>query len=165
MAPNKQPTAEDRSDAIRIALAGLASGEQPEEILSKLSALHIRHNTFPAEELLELASNAIEEFGAMPADPIDSEGIRERFLPDHPFSGKTQHYKSKYAISAAAMIHGGVYPDLLDDAAWWQADDLWIYSFFAFLLYVRVAAERTGQPVEEVARSIADRRGVTLFTA
>jgi hypothetical protein len=165
MAPNKQPTAEDRSDAIRIALAGLASGEQPEEILSKLSALHIRHNTFPAEELLELASNAIEESGAMPADPIDSEGIRERFLPDHPFSGKTQHYKSKYAISAAAMIHGGVYPDLLDDAAWWQADDLWIYSFFAFLLYVRVAAERTGQPVEEVARSIADRRGVTLFTA
>ena len=63
------------------------------------------------------------------------------------------------------MIHGGVYPDLLDDAAWWQADDLWIYSFFAFLLYVRVAAERTGQSVEEVARSIADRRGVTLFTA
>src|SRR5664280_2444113 len=113
MAPNKQPTAEDRSDAIRIALAGLSSGEQPEEILSKLSALHIRHNTFPAEELLELASNAIEESGAMPADPIDSEGIRERFLPDHPFSGKTQHYKSKYAISAAAMIHGGVYPCLL----------------------------------------------------
>jgi len=165
MAPNKQPTAEDRSDAIRIALAGLSSGEQPEEILSKLSALHIRHNTFPAEELLELASNAIEESGAMPADPIDSEGIRERFLPDHPFSGKTQHYKSKYAISAAAMIHGGVYPDLLDDAAWWQADDLWIYSFFAFLLYVRVAAERAGESVEEVARSIADRRGVTLFTA
>jgi len=165
MAPNKQPTPEDRSDAIRIALAGLSSGEQPEEILSKLSALHIRHNTFPAEELLELASNAIEESGAMPADPIDSEGIRERFLPDHPFSGKTQHYKSKYAISAAAMIHGGVYPDLLDDAAWWQADDLWIYSFFAFLLYVRVAAERAGESVEEVARSIADRRGVTLFTA
>ena len=165
MAPNKQPTPEDRSNAIRIALAGLASGEQPEEILSKLSALHIRHNTFPAEELLELASNAIEESGAMPADPIDSEGIRERFLPDHPFSGKTQHYKSKYAISAAAMIHGGVYPDLLDDAAWWQADDLWIYSFFAFLLYVRVAAERAGESVEEVARSIADRRGVTLFTA
>ena len=165
MAPNKQPTAEDRSDAIRIALAGLSSGEQPEEILSKLSALHIRHNTFPAEELLELASNAIEESGAMPADPIDSEGIRERFLPDHPFSGKTQHYKSKYAISAAAMIHGGVYPDLLDDAAWWQADDLWIYSFFAFLLYVGVAAERAGESVEEVARSIADRRGVTLFTA
>jgi len=63
------------------------------------------------------------------------------------------------------MIHGGVYPDLLDDAAWWEADDLWTYSFFAFLLYVRVAAERTGRSFEEVAHSIADRRGVTVRTA
>ena len=63
------------------------------------------------------------------------------------------------------MIHGGVYPDLLDDAAWWQADYLWAYSFFALLLYVRAAAERTGRSVEEVARSIADRRGVTLIMA
>jgi hypothetical protein len=164
MAPNKQPTPEDRSDAIRIALAGLASGEESDEILSKLGALHIRYNTFPAEELLELASDAIDESGATPADPIDCEGIRERFLPEHLFSGKTQHHKSKYAISVAAMIHGGVYPDLLDDAAWWQADDLWTYSYFALLLYIRVAAERTGQSVEEVARSIADRRGVTLIT-
>jgi hypothetical protein len=165
MAPNKMPTPEDRSDAIWIALAGLASGEQSEEILSKLGALHIRHNTFPSEELLELASDAIEESGATPANAIDCEGIRERFLPDRPFSGKTQHYKSKYAISAAAMIHGGAYPDLLNDAAWWEADDLWNYSFFAFLLYVRVAAERTGQSVEDVACSIADRRDVTLPTA
>ena len=165
MAPNKQPTAEHRSEAIRIAIAGLAYGEQAEELLSKLGVLHIRYNTFPAEELLELASNAIEESGATPADPIDCEGIRERFLPDHPFSGKTQHYKSKYAISAAAMIHGGVFPDLLDDAAWWEADDLWVYSFFAFLLYMRVAAERSVRSVEEVARSIADRRGVTVRPA
>ena len=165
MAPNKQPTPEDRSDAIRVALTGLASGVPSEEILSKLGALHIRHNTFPAEELLELASDAIEESGVTPADPIDCEGVRERFLADYPFSGKTQHHKSKYAISAAAMIHGGVYPDLLDDAAWWEADDLWVYSFLAFLLYVRVAAERSGRPVEEVARSIADRRGVTVRTA
>jgi hypothetical protein len=165
MAPNKQPTAEHRTEAIRIAIAGLAYGEQAEELLSKLGALHIRYNTFPAEELLELASDAIEESGATPADPINCEGIRERFLPDHLFSGKTQHYKSKYTISAAAMIHGGVYPDLLDDAAWWEADDLWVYSFFAFLLYMRVAAERSGRSVEEVARSIADRRGVTVRTA
>ena len=151
MAPNKQPTPEDRSDAIRVALTGLASGVPSEEILSKLGALHIRHNTFPAEELLELASDAIEESGVTPADPIDCEGVRE-------------HYKSKYALSAAAMIHGGVYPDLLDDAAWWEADDLWVYSFFAFLLYVRVAAERSGRSVEEVARSIADRRAVAART-
>ena len=130
MAPTKQPTTEDRSEAIRIALAGLASREAPEELLAKLEALHIPRHTFPAEELLELASDAIDVSGATPADPVDLERIRERFLSDFPFSGKTQHYKSKYAISAAAMIHGDVYPDLLDDAAWWEADDLWRYSLF-----------------------------------
>src|ERR1039458_8037372 len=117
MAPKKQPTPEDRSDAIQIALAGLASGQNFDPALEKLGALHIRHNTFPAEELLELASDAIEESGATTADPIDFEKIRERFLPEHRFSGKNHHYKSKYAISAAAIIPGGVYPDLLDDAA------------------------------------------------
>ena len=55
-------------------------------------------------------------------------------------------------------------PTSSTDAAWWEADDLWSYSFFALLLYVRVAAERTGRSVEDVARSIADRRGVTLGT-
>jgi hypothetical protein len=60
------------------------------------------------------------------------------------------------------MIHGGVYPDLLDDAAWWQTDDLWAYSFFALLIFVRAAAERTGRSVEEIASSIADRRLVRL---
>ena len=162
MAPRKQPTPEDRSDAVQLVLAGLAFGQDVDPILEKLGASHIRHNTFPAEELLELASDAIDESGATTAEPIDFENIRERFLPEHHFSGKNQHYKSKYAISAAAMIHGGVYPDLLADAAWWQTDDLWIYSFFALLIFIRAAAERTGRSVEEVATSIADRRLVRL---
>ena len=162
MPPRKQPTPEDRIDAVRITLSGLASSEDFDPILEELQVLHVRHNTFPAEELLELASDAIDESGATTADPIDFEKIRERFLPGHQFSGKNQHYKSKYAISAAAMIHGGVYPDLLDDAAWWQTDDLWIYSFFALLIFIRAAAERTGRSVEEVALSIADRRLVRL---
>jgi hypothetical protein len=162
MAPRKQPTPEDRIDAVRITLSSLASGQDFDPILEKLGALHIRHNTFPAEELLELASDAIDESGATTANPIDFERIRERFLPEHRFSGKNQHYKSKYAISAAAMIHGGVYPDLLDDDAWWQTDDLWIYSFFALLIFMRAAPERTGRSVEEVALSIADRRMVRL---
>jgi hypothetical protein len=150
------------TDAIRITLSGLASGEEFDSILEKLRGLHVRHNTFPAEELLELASEAIDESAATPANPIGSENIRDRFLPEFPFSGRTQHYKSKYAVSAAAMIHAGVYPDLLDDAAWWQADDLWVYSFFALLIYVRVAAELTGRSVEQVVLAIANRRGITV---
>ena len=162
MAPRKRPTPEDRSHAIQIVLATLATGQDTDPVLEELAALHFPHDTFPAEELLELASDAIEESGATPDDPIDFENIRERFLPEHRFSGKNQHYKSKYAITAAAMIHGGVYPDLLDDAAWWQTDDLWVYSFFALVIFMRAAAERTGRSVEEVAISIADRRMVHL---
>jgi hypothetical protein len=60
------------------------------------------------------------------------------------------------------MIHDGVYPDLLDDAAWWPADDLWTYSFFALLIYLRAVADRTGWSVEQVVLSIADRRRVAL---
>jgi hypothetical protein len=54
------------------------------------------------------------------------------------------------------------YPDLLDDAASWQTDDLWVYSFYAFLIFIRAAAYRTGRSVEQVAVSIADRRLVRL---
>jgi hypothetical protein len=164
MRPRKQPTPEDRSDAVQIVLGGLASSQEFDPILEKLGALHVRNNTFPAEELLELASDAIDESGATTSEPIDFENIRERFLPDHHFSGKNQHYKSKYAVSAAAMIHGGVYPDLLDDAAWWQTDDLWIYSFLALVIFVRAAAERTGRSAEEVVRSTAERRLIRLVT-
>ena len=165
MAPRKRPTPEDRSHAIQIVLATLATGQDTDPVLEELAALHFPHDTFPAEELLELASDAIDESGATPDDPIDFEQIRERFLPEHRFSGKNQHYKSKYAIMAAAMIHGGVYPDLLDDASWWQTDDLWVYSFFALVIFMRAAAERTGRSVEEVAISIADRRMVHLNSA
>jgi len=161
MAPRK-PTSEDRHDAVLVTLTGLATGQDFDPIIEELGALHVRHDTFPAEELLELASDAIDESETTAADPIEFEKIRERFLPEHRFSGKNQHYKSKYALSAAAMIHGGVYPDLLDDAAWWRTDDLWFYSFFAFVIFIRAAAARTGRSVEEVARSIADRRMVRL---
>jgi hypothetical protein len=165
MAPRKQPTPEDRSDAVRLVLAGLASGQDFDPIIDQLGALHIRNNTFPGEELLELASDAIDESGATAAEPIEFEKLRERFLPEHRFSGKNQHYKSKWALSAAAMLHGGVYPDLFDDAAWWQTDDLWMYSFYALVIFMRAAAERTGRSLEEVARSIADRRMVRLGLA
>jgi hypothetical protein len=88
-APRKQRAPEDRSDAIQMALVGLASGQDFDLIIEKLGALHIRHNTFSAEELLELASDAIDESGATRSEPIDPENIRERFLPEHHFSGRT----------------------------------------------------------------------------
>ena len=52
---------------------------------------------------------------------------------------------------AAAMIAAGVYPDLLDEAYGWGIDDMWEYALYALFLYGRIAAERTGRIVEEIA--------------
>ena len=72
MAPRKQPTPEDRHDAVVVALTGLASGQDLDSVIEKLGALHVPRNTFPAEELLELASDAIGESGTTAADPSSS---------------------------------------------------------------------------------------------
>ena len=85
-----------------------------------------------------------------------------RHLPDGIAHTKAQHDKSKFALRAAAMLHGGVDPGLLDEVQWWTSDDLWYWSLEALAAYVRAAADRTDQSVESVCRRIADERGVTL---
>jgi hypothetical protein len=60
------------------------------------------------------------------------------------------------------MIRAGVNPDLLGEVSGWPSDDLWLFSFYALLAYVRLAAERTARPVELVARAIAERRVIVL---
>jgi len=108
MARQKRPTQADRDEAVRLTLAGLIAGDEFADIESKLADLHPRHNTFPAEELLDLAAEAIKESGATTTEPIQYEGIRARYLPEISFGGKTQHQKSHYVLSAAAMIRAGV---------------------------------------------------------
>jgi hypothetical protein len=62
-------------------------------------------------------------------------------------------------VLAAAAIHGGAEPDLLDEVAWWQADDLWQYALLATVAYIRAAAERTGVPARDACRELAERSG------
>jgi hypothetical protein len=88
--------------------------------------------------------------------------VRDRHLPEYHFRGKSEHHKSHYALMAAAMIRAGVYPDLLDEAYWWGIDDMWTYAFYALVLDGRVAAERTGRPLEDIATALAQRRGLDL---
>jgi hypothetical protein len=46
-------------------------------------ALNPRSDTFPAEVLLELAAEAIAESGALPTEPIQYEGTRNRHLAEY----------------------------------------------------------------------------------
>ena len=73
--------------------------------------------------------------------PVEYEGLRERYLPEVTFRGRVEHRNSQYAVYAAACMRGGLQPDLLGDAGWWQTP-LWQYAVFAVAIYSRVAAER-----------------------
>ena len=94
-----RPTDADRRAAVAVALGGLAVGDDLGMILQGLVALHPRENSFPAEVLLDLAADALEEAQTTRADPLDYEGIRERYLPECEFRGRNDHHKSHYQDS------------------------------------------------------------------
>jgi hypothetical protein len=98
-------------------------GQRPSVTGYALAALHPRNDTFPGEVFLRLAAEALEWCGASPADPLPLEGLRERFLPEDAFRGR-QNAKLRYAVLAAAAVHGGTEPDLLDEVAYWQAEPI-----------------------------------------
>ena len=58
-------------------------------------------------------------------------------------------------------MRGGLRPDLLSDAGWWQTP-LWQDAVYAVVVYSRAAAERLTVPVEEIARRVAARHGLEL---
>src|SRR5258705_4010191 len=96
--------------------------------------------------------------GAGPAGltPLLLEGLRERFLPERSFRGR-QNNKLQFAVLAAAALHGGTEPDLLDEVAWWQTDDFWEYALFATVAYIRAAAHRAGVPMRQACPELAPR--------
>ena len=144
--------------ARRALLDGLARDADIFEVLSGLASLHPRNDTFPGEVFLHLAADALEWCGASRADPLPLEGLRERFLPERTFRGR-QNTKFQYAVLAAAALHGGTEPDLLDEVAWWQADDFWQYALFAAVAYIRAAASRAGVPVRQACQDLDERSG------
>ena len=107
---------------------------------------------------LRLAADALDWCGASRAGPLPLEGLRERFLPECAFRGR-QNKKFQYAVLAAAALHGGTDPDLLDEVAWWQSDDFWQYALFAAVAYVRAAASRAGVPLSQACQDLAQRSG------
>jgi hypothetical protein len=158
MPATKRPTPEDTATARRVLLDGLARDADISELVSELAPLHPRNNTFPGEVLLHVAADALTWCRASRTDPLRLEGLRERFLPECTFRGR-ENNKLQYAVLAAAAIQGGTEPDLLDEVAWWQADDFWQYTLFAAVAYLRAAASRAGLPVRQACQDLAQRPG------
>jgi hypothetical protein len=94
--------------------------------------------------------------GASRADPLPLAGLCERFLPERAFRGREN---TKFAVLAAAALHGGTEPDLLEEVAWWQTDDFWQYALFAAVAYIRAAASRAGVPVCQACQDLTGRPG------
>ena len=144
--------------ARRMLLDGLARDADIFEVLAALAPLDPRNDTFPGEVFLRLAGDALQWCRASRADPLSLEGLRDRFLPECTFRGR-QNAKLQYAVLAAAAIHGGTEPDLLDEVAWWQADDFWQYAAYAAVAYIRAAASRAGVPVRQACQDLGERPG------
>jgi hypothetical protein len=153
MAARKRPAPQDAVTARRVLLDGLADGTGMSGLLGELEPLHPRNDTFPGEVLLGLAADALDWCGASRAGPLALEGIRERFLPECAFRGR-QNKKLQFAVLAAAALHGGTEPDLLDEVAWWQTDDFWEYALFAAVAYIRAAADRAGVPIRQACQEL-----------
>ena len=158
MPARKRPAPEDTATARQTLLDGLARDADIFELVGELAPLHPRDNTFPGEVFLHVAADTLDWCGASRADPLPLEGLRERFLPECTFRGR-ENKKLQYAVLAAAALHGGTEPDLLDEVAWWQADDFWQYALFAAVAYIRAAASRVGVPGRQACQDLAQRPG------
>ena len=142
--------------ARRALLDGLARDADVFELVSELTSLHPRNDTFPGEVFLHVAADALDWCRASRADPLTLEGLPERFLPECTFRGR-EDKKLQYAVLTAAALHGGTEPDLLAEVAWWQTDDFWRYALFAAVAFIRAAAIRAGVPVRQACLELAER--------
>ena len=142
-------------------LSGLAADDDVDDLVAAAAPSHVPGRFTPDVALLELAVTALDLACPAGAEPLEYEGLRERYLPEVTFRGRVEHRNSQYALYAAACVRGGLQPDLLSDAGWWQTP-LWRYAVFAVVIYSRAAAECLAVPVDGVARQVAARHGLEL---
>jgi hypothetical protein len=142
-------------------LSGLRRGDDVYDLMEAVAPAHVRGRFTPDVAMLELAVTALELACPSDAEPLTYEGLRERYLPEVTFRGRVEHRNSQYALYAAACMRGGLQPDLLSDAGWWQSP-LWTYAVFAVVIYARAAAERSDVALSEIAQRIAVGHGIEL---
>jgi hypothetical protein len=159
--PGEDPAVLHRKVQVRV-LSMLASGEDDVfELMSVLNAYDVRHHFTPDVALLEVAATALGVASPPGSEPLEYEGLTDRYLPDQMLTGRALRQRTHYAIHAAACLRGGLLPDFLREAGGWEPK-LWTYAVSAVVLYTRAAADRLGRTVPEIAVEIADRLGLQL---
>ncbi len=143
----------------------LASGEDDVvELMSAVAPYDVHHHFTPDVALLEIAAAALGLACPPGREPLEYEGLTDRYLSDQTLTGRSLRQRTHYAIHAAACMRGGLLPDLLRAAGGW-APRLWVYAVSAVVLYSRAAGERLGSTVPEIAVTIADGLDLDLSAA
>jgi hypothetical protein len=140
-------------------LAGLLLGDDIDALVASVAPYDVRGWFTPDVAILELAVTALDLASAPGSALLEYEGLREHYLPEVEFRGRVAHRSSQYALYAAACMRGGLQPDLLNDAGWWQTR-LWIYAVYAAVIYSRAAADRGSTTLEQVVHDLAARHGL-----
>jgi hypothetical protein len=93
----------------RRGLRRLARGDDLGDVAARLAPLHPRHNTSPANCSSTWSPTRSTVSARSANRQSSSSASATRFPPrrDRPHQGATRH-KSKFALRAAAMLHGGV---------------------------------------------------------
>jgi hypothetical protein len=157
----KGPTDQDGAEAVRRLLSGLARGENVFDLAAAIEELHPRHDTFPGEVFLRLSADALKVAGAGQDDPVPYTGLREKYLAECKFQGR-ENRKIQFAILASASARGGIQPDLLDEVAWWQADDFWWYALAAAVAVIRACADRMRLSAPDFVQQLSALWKITL---
>ncbi len=155
-------TPKDRSAIEALVLGGFASGRSIDEIASELGPYELLAFPFTARVLTDLAADVLALAGGTRDQPVWLGDLRRRHLADYELRGRTAMAKSRAAVELVVATLAGVEPDFDETAGWWQLQDLSGWSFIALVAMLRVTAEHTGRTIEDLARTVAAARGVTV---
>ena len=156
----KRPTEQDRAEALRRLLVGLADGADAVDIAASIADLHPKNNTFPGEVFMELSADVLELTTVERTSPLRYENLCSRFLPEVELKGK-ENRRIQYAILTSASLRGGLEPDLLDEVIWWP-DDYWRYALYATVALIRACADRQEVLIVDLVHQLADHEGIQL---
>jgi hypothetical protein len=156
VATKPRPTDDDSREAVRLLTEAVESGGDIFDALQEIRPLHPKNNTFPGEVFIRVAADALQLGGVSIDQPMPSEGLVDRYLPECQFRGRDNR-KIRYALLAVAATNGGVEVDLLDEVAYWETDDFWSYAGFASIAWIRAVSAQRGLPLGHLCRQLCDR--------
>ena len=151
---------EDRLEARRRLLAGLARGNDAHRIMADVAGLHVQNNTFPGEIFMAVAAYALRKAQAASNDRVEYRALLTNHLSEVDFRGK-DHRRIQFAVLTGFAVHGGLEPDLLDEVTYW-IEQYWQFALFAAIAITRHCAATSDTSVETFMTELARDNSIHL---